>query len=1047
MSKYLRTLLVALLVVSLAVTGAMATEEFPKAARELIWVAGASTVTANPDTGELVIRDKSGKIVTYRGGDVFDGDEYSGVIIIDPYNNNSTLGKILNNVFFVDTATEAADTYEMRRLGAYAFKFRGSDLPQAFISYNEDSHRYWIPQKLYDVEWKVVTDDEDFNISFDVDPEGDSDSFQIVISGIYPNPVSKDYKITLVGTPYLTSVGEKYYTFDYLKDAMANFPLEWSMTVHVFNDGRVVLTPESSDISGTNVFTRIVSPASGVKIHEVSMNDANYKVTIKNDQFQDFHVAGGTVRHTYRVSLYPGDYVLNYAYIISVAGVAEENVDDDDLADYLMYTLVAGKTYYTPASSLPRDKTDEEYTPVAGTYLIPLYTTSDCDGDIAAFVPMTVAYNEDDEEWTYTIGELESGIDYVFDADECTLEFPAETYVYGGMLDFDPSKIASDPDNDGAYVYSDDNQASFDVQLYTDVADDFSGSNIRGFAISYTPNEDDVATNEYPVYATAPFIYDGVYFPEGLVLVANYGAEVYAANTFDSGDEESPTTITKGKSLAKTRAAASFVMEDYYDVIKFVNALNNNNNKYNTPEELTAFLAAAPLSDTKLAALLEALDASVTDHLDDGSEAALALYVDNYVLSYDKEVAEKYVRGVKAGKVMRVTVPLVTVINDAFDDIIRTPLGRTLASGYILQWDVIFSGDVEEEDEPVTPVTPVIAISGDTTVTNGVVGTGYNFVLSYDTDLFGYTLDPEDAEYVEEGIDEDGNEIITITPTGTGNFSVKVTPYDLASKDNKGSAVTLTVTVPLPGQLAATFNPATVTVKAGETATSTLEIVNATTGSPAVAGVSPSADWVTYEPRFINGGAFYEFKFAPAATMTAGTHQFTVTVSDDDKTTQAVVTVNVTAAGGDDPTPGTTPAAPTATDLSTFQANLTDSTTTSASVVVAAPSGVTVSSWKVYDNGTEVTDTSKVVITNNLPNQSARITVYPDAFDAGEHTLTARYVTTDSTTSNALTLGSFTVEDVPVVPVVGKSGGGGCDAGFGALALAAVSLFLLKKRS
>ena len=346
LSKYLRTLLVALLVVSLAVTGAMATEEFPKAARELVWVSlkNGATVTANPDTGELIIRDKDdGVVARYPGSDA---GAYGRAGIIDPYNTDQTFGEILNNVFFVDTATEAADSYRMRRLGSYAFKFRGEGLPQAFISYNEDSHRYWIPQKLYGVSWDIVTSEEGLEISWDIDYDSDT----IVISGqAYPNPVlssdfaHKDYKITLVGTPYLTNVGEKYYTFDYLKDAMANFPLKWDMTIHIYHDGRIAFSPASDD-----TFATIVKPAANVNVNVVDMEASNYKVTILNDQTKDFHIGGGTVRHTYRVSLFPGDFVEYYAYFTDITTTR----DPDETP---LYTISSG-TLYADLSYIPMNK-------------------------------------------------------------------------------------------------------------------------------------------------------------------------------------------------------------------------------------------------------------------------------------------------------------------------------------------------------------------------------------------------------------------------------------------------------------------------------------------------------------------------------------------------------------------------------------------------------------------------------------------------------------------------------------------------------------------
>ena len=87
-----------------------------------------------------------------------------------------------------------------------------------------------------------------------------------------------------------------------------------------------------------------------------------------------------------------------------------------------------------------------------------------------------------------------------------------------------------------------------------------------------------------------------------------------------------------------------------------------------------------------------------------------------------------------------------------------------------------------------------------------------------------------------------------------------------------------------------------------------------------------------------------------------------------------------------------------------------------------------------------------------VDNQTVNVRIDPNYFSTSSHKISVQYIPTRlgysggySKAQEVVTFRGLYPED-DVFPFIG-SGGGGCDAGFGVLALAAVSLILLKKRS
>ena len=322
-------------------------------------------------------------------------------------------------------------------------------------------------------------------------------------------------------------------------------------------------------------------------------------------------------------------------------------------------------------------------------------------------------------------------------------------------------------------------------------------------------------------------------------------------------------------------------------------------------------------------------------------------------------------------------------------------------------WDVVYAAqppfDVTADK---TTLSIDLHVKSSDTVTLTPVNA--NGTVNYTASETWVTVDPETG-------------VATFAPTATGSYTVTITATDTG---NNVKTVTVAVSVtrsgdvppePDNGSFDLTASSTTLTVAVNTTATVTLTPVNAN----GTVNYTASETWVTVDPE--TGVA----TFAPTAT---GSYTVTITATDTGRTTDNIKTVTVAVT--------VTQPAPSAPVVSVSTNRI--SNTNMESVDVTADHDVT--SWQVYVNGSEV-DWAVIAATGT---RTARVVLdVPFDLDAGTYTVTVT-ATNANGTSTSTSVGSFTV---PERTGLGSSGGG-CDAGFGALALAlAAPLFLRRRRS
>ena len=243
----------------------------------------------------------------------------------------------------------------------------------------------------------------------------------------------------------------------------------------------------------------------------------------------------------------------------------------------------------------------------------------------------------------------------------------------------------------------------------------------------------------------------------------------------------------------------------------------------------------------------------------------------------------------------------------------------------------------------------------------------------------------------------------TLTATAAGTYTVTVNATDAAGATASDTATVIVNPAPTPNPFSISANPTSVTVDAASTTTVTLTPANA----QGTVSYTASETWVTFSGNVAT--------FAPTA---AGDYTVTITATDGSgnkdeveisvKVNEVVATFSVTA----DPLTFT---------MTVGQETTANLETKNASGAVSYSASV---DW--------VTINSETAVATIKPTAEGEYTVTITATDAEGQTATTRLSVTVANVNN----GS-----------VGSSGGG-CDAGFGALALVlAAPLFLRKRRS
>ena len=337
----------------------------------------------------------------------------------------------------------------------------------------------------------------------------------------------------------------------------------------------------------------------------------------------------------------------------------------------------------------------------------------------------------------------------------------------------------------------------------------------------------------------------------------------------------------------------------------------------------------------------------------------------------------------------------------------------------VLGWDVVY-------DVPA----PALEFTLGKTSMNLRVGSSDTVALTatnvQGTVNFTYTANPATGLTVSiaEGV-------ATVTAATAGTYTVTFTATDERGADGAKTAdLSVTVTSgetpgpgpnpPAPTTFGVTATPTTLNVVAGSTATVTLAASNA----QGTVSYTASQTWVTFSGNTAT--------FAPT---TAGTYTVTITATDAGRTTAntatATVTVTVT-----EPEPEAF-ALSTTRSVSLNLATLGGNTST----ITLAPANALGAVSYTY------TVTPSTGLTVSISGNSATLTAEETGTYTVVFTATDAGRTTDNTATftTTVTVGSGITS--PDVRSIGSSSGG-CDAGFGALALVlAAPLFLRRRRS
>lgn len=391
--------------------------------------------------------------------------------------------------------------------------------------------------------------------------------------------------------------------------------------------------------------------------------------------------------------------------------------------------------------------------------------------------------------------------------------------------------------------------------------------------------------------------------------------------------------------------------------------------------------------------------------------------------------------------------------------------GTVKSSDSFVQFNVAYSAASEDEGDDDDDTA--VVISPDTVTTYTVkVGEAKDITI---------TLASGDAASWDVACDSDSPDIfvvesskdvvLTFTAQEEGEYKVTVTAY---GEDGSSDDITLTITAEEDGddddEFTITPSSKTVSVKVGESRTVTLTAKNNSGDVNYIYSIESELGgaWAAIDGNTIT--------FAPNDESLVSSTPYTFIITGTDSSDAiATTSVDVTVLTGEEPgpQPGPTPDTPAAPSIDdseriAFVGELSNGQTSS--IDVYAP--VDVRRWRVFEYGKESTVSKDITIAVSLraskavdgftlkkvDAQTLNVAIDPDYFSTDSHSIYVVYVPVGETTeSDPLSLATFKgtgliPEDDSGFPFAGGSSGG-CDAGFGALALAAVSLFLLKKRS
>ena len=359
-------------------------------------------------------------------------------------------------------------------------------------------------------------------------------------------------------------------------------------------------------------------------------------------------------------------------------------------------------------------------------------------------------------------------------------------------------------------------------------------------------------------------------------------------------------------------------------------------------------------------------------------------------------------------------------------------------------FEITVTATVAGESQSAT-VTPTVVEDTDTTAepaASAVTSTGdihtadrnYSVTINYTADDYGQEISDFNLPYwlvatpVLGG--DDGDEVRGYTISFRAGAEVArgatgVVRYtDLAGNIISWAVTFNDDTTPQPvGALAIAADPATLNIAAGTTSVVTMSATNA------IGAVTYTTDqsWAS-----VNGNRI---------TITAPSASATVTVTGTDEgNATATTTITVTVTSGDNDKP-VSPDQPVdhGTPVVTAVTRFSDSNVESADVTADRD----VTSWAVYVNGS--VETWAAITATGA--RTARVTLnVPSDLAAGKYAITVT-ATDANGTSSRTSVGSFTVASTDNFNNPGGSSGG-CDAGFGAMALAfAAPLFLRRRRS
>ncbi len=334
--------------------------------------------------------------------------------------------------------------------------------------------------------------------------------------------------------------------------------------------------------------------------------------------------------------------------------------------------------------------------------------------------------------------------------------------------------------------------------------------------------------------------------------------------------------------------------------------------------------------------------------------------------------------------------------------------GTTFASdeGGIVRFDDPESGIVQWGVTFIATTPEPLAITASQTAFNLAAGATATVTMSANVDGVTYTSDKAWAAV-------SGNTVTITAPAA--NDSVTITGTDAAGR-TATATITVTVTAPAPGPdieaLAITATPATLSFTEGD------NLAQSVTMSANVEGVTYTSnkEWAVVDGSTV--------------MVTNPDKSDTITITGTDAAGRtATATITVTVSGGSQPIHSD--------DVTKFSISASQSTVRVATEGVAT---VTLSANNATGSVSYTANQEWVLISGN-----EAMIVAPAVLETTSYTVT--FTGTDEGGNAATTTVTVTVVVEEAHATVGSSGGG-CDAGFGALALVlAAPLFLRRRRS